>query len=149
MIAIPRSFSVGSFFPPFDIVDKRLIGHACAARGRIVACKIPVAFVLGAGGMQPLDVLVNDFHPAEDMFGPDNACDLFRYFIHVKGLVDTLHVICLFLSEGFFEFFFAIAVDFINQRFHAAGFEQANGCPEGATGVYKSFSSSPSFLLQI
>ena len=44
-----------------DIIDKRLVDPTDAARGGVVACEVPVAVVVGAGGVQAFDALEDEF----------------------------------------------------------------------------------------
>ena len=43
------------------IVDECFVDATDAARGGIMACEVPVAMVIGTGGVQPFDALEYEF----------------------------------------------------------------------------------------
>ncbi len=52
---------IRSAFVPLHVVDKRRVYHFISSRSGVVAGKIPVSGIVGAGYMQVFDGLINDF----------------------------------------------------------------------------------------
>ena len=73
--------------------EEKKVQDARAARRRIVACKIPVAGMVRAGLVQPLERLIDYLHLGTDVLGLEQLHHLGRYLVVGKGGVDVLHVV--------------------------------------------------------
>ena len=68
--------SVAAALTVFDEIDEGGVDHLVAARGGVVARKIPVAIIFGASLVEVFDRLVEDFHFSLASFGGDHTGDL-------------------------------------------------------------------------
>ena len=74
-------------------MNECLVYHADAARGGVVPCEVPVAWMLGASLMQTFDALEHQFYWRIHSFGTKHLHDFSVYLVDGEWGVDSAHMV--------------------------------------------------------
>src|SRR5688572_22291219 len=113
---------IASHIAPLDIVHKSLIHYAVSTRCRIVAGKVPITKIIGAGFMQRLDGLIDHIYRNSETGRGDQCCDLLCNFFVCKRLIYLLDYVDGMQLIVSVKLFTAI-IKVFQQTFHAALFQ--------------------------